>query len=96
MNLSSGVFTAPQSGVYYFSFTGFSNSPNTLIHLMLNNHLKIGSAFSILNGPLIIDLSVQSIVALRKGDQISLFLDQGSIWQKGPFDNNEFYGVLLS
>ena len=63
---------------------------------MLNNHLKIGSAFAFSAEVNYINLSLQSVVEMRKGDQISLFLDQGSIQPYGPLGNNEFYGVLLS
>ena len=101
MNLSTGIFTAPQSGVYYFSFSARSGAPNTLVHLKLNNSDRIiGSAYVPDNPNNQPAFSFQSaLVKLKLGDQVSLFLDQGSLYEKNydEFDKRTyFFGLLLS
>jgi hypothetical protein len=106
MNLSTGKFTAPVTGVYFFSFTGLAGFPSSTGQ---NVHLKI--AFY-LNGSYLSTaevaeantpghsstLTMQSTLNMQRGDQIWL-----QIWSISPgvrlwdsnYHHNHFTGFLL-
>ena len=95
MNITTGIFTAPQSGDYYFSFSARTGraASNTIVHLKLNDEI-ISSAFGSSEGQFI---SLHSIVTLKMGNQISIFLEKGSIYENNYYSQlTEFYGFLIS
>jgi hypothetical protein len=78
MDLTSGKFTAPRPGIYFFSFAGeaylYSSSSSTdfYSYLYLNGD-KIGSSFVQENKGLVDQFSPftqQSTLNLKKGDQL--------------------------
>jgi C1q domain len=94
MNITSGIFTAPKSGIYSFSFTGLKDwQANPLSVLLYHNTNWITTAYGAgAAGYLTADLS--SILSLKFGDQIRLVLGYGQLFD-GDAHYTNFIGMLL-
>ena len=104
MNAGSGIFTAPRSGIYSFAFTGIGFYPtgNKLgvlrIALMLNG-VEVGLGVTHTKEDYSIHtISLNSVLALKKGDQVWMklhSLESGAM----IYDDNQHYthftGYLL-
>ncbi|XP_048409329.1 complement C1q-like protein 3 isoform X2 [Stegostoma tigrinum] len=93
-NPSTGIFTAPVAGIYYFTYSllGLSNSGNTEVHLMKNRE-ALSYIHSILSASQAQAASMPAILTLNKNDQVWVSLIQGGAWSgRGALN---FQGVLL-
>jgi hypothetical protein len=84
MNTSSGIFKAPESGVYAFHFTshkgnayiGGPNACSTVIQMRNNETIGAGSnCHSTYSGP----ISFQSVLSLETNDEVKMLLHEGDI-----------------
>ena len=106
MNLSTGKFTAPRPGIYFFSFTGVARFPTSSYHVSIEvgiylNGALIGSnwieEFNTDAGQKSTS-TLQSTLNLKSGDQVWLEI---SVPSTGAylFDNanhyNHFTGFML-
>ncbi len=99
MNLTSGVFTAPTTGTYFFSSSGISNilkaGGSVRVALLLNG-LTVGAGFAFSNDAYE-TYSLQSTLNLEAGDKVSLALtnlNSATLYDE-PIHFTHFTGWLL-
>ena len=90
MNLATGIFTAPVAGRYFFTLSGLAQGLETYLHLMLNGGI-VGTVWGERIGD---SYSLQSTLDLELNDQVSLFLVNGIVGDKGPATTH-FTGMLI-
>ncbi|KAI9563618.1 C1q and tumor necrosis factor-related protein-like protein 3 isoform b [Daphnia sinensis] len=105
MNLTSGIFTAPRTGIYFFSLSGFATIPPSNTRLFFGvglylNGRSIGIAWAdeITPGDQDETYSLQSTLNLQAGDEVWLeirFLSPGVYLNDRPGHFTHFTGWLL-
>ena len=89
---TTGVFTAPRTGKYFFTYSGTSSGNNMIrVDLQLNGVIiERGIAMTTHD-----TFTNQATLQLSKGDQIRLFLNSGSIYDTSGEHFTNFVGFLL-
>jgi hypothetical protein len=95
MDPSTGIFTAPRPGKYFFGFSAIAEVTQGTIAARVDfqlNGVKIAQAY----GHTTYDtIAHQSTLQLKKGDQITLFLVAGAINDATGYPHTFFVGWLV-
>ncbi len=91
MNPSTGIFTAPRPGKYFFTYSGISNNNDWSQIVLQLNGVLLGTAHSV---TIYDTFSHHATLQLSKGDQIRLFLTHGSVHGDGNLFTS-FVGILI-
>ena len=96
MKLNTGIFTAPKSGTYHFSFAFmnyFRNKNNTIF--IRKNGVTLGAAHTDGSSQILMHSSLPATLKLKSGDTVDLFqIEDGSI-DDHPEHYTHFTGWLI-
>lgn len=106
MDLTSGKFTAPRNGTYFFAFSGrakFFNSQSCYLSVTLTSSKsrKLGYAYfygTSATGDVYSSASLEATAHLTAGEQVYLNIDSiyyATLHEEGGIGNNQFAGWLL-
>ena len=92
MNLTSGIFTAPKSGTYFFVFSGVKSDGSQLfVSLMLNGYLVASTT----SANALSSVNVLSTLKLEEYDEVSLTLTGYALFENRDLRYTQFIGILL-
>ena len=96
MNINTGVFTAPRSGTYHFSFTFMTNDPNKAIVIFIRkNGVSIGAAHTFALANVVLQSSLPATLKLKTGDIVDLFQIRDGIIYDDASHYTHFTGWLI-
>ena len=100
MDLTTGVFTAPRPGTYFFTFTAMHADDGNYakyfnVQIQLNG-VAVGTAYNFLNSDTRDDIPVtlQATLQLQTNDKITLYKNSGFM-ADGDTHLTHFTGMLL-
>ena len=104
MDLTSGIFTAPRPGIYFFSFSGLASFPASSwvelgVALYLNgDYIGLGYVSEANTAGQWSPLTLQSTLNLKSGDQVWLAISwqsTGAYLHDSIYHHNHFTGFML-
>lgn len=101
MDLASGVFTVPVSGIYHFEFSGLKNpnAKSVSIFLQVNGappQSHIGTAYISQNSIGTFDgLSFTSLIRLKVNDRVNLVIEHNGMLYDSSSHHTQFVGLLV-
>ena len=98
MNITSGIFTAPKSGIYFFSFSGVKDVPANALFIDLyriSDYVTYITSAIGANVAGLITATLSLTLSLKSGDQISLRLYSGQLYDDNVAHYTNFIGMLL-
>lgn len=96
MNIDTGIFTVPKTGIYHFTFSFVKHAYASGTHVSLQpNREHVGNAHATFQRDDQCTSSLQATLQLKVGDKIKLILVAGPLHDDPNFHHMHFTGSLL-